>query len=192
MSFSSAQQRIIAFLILALLMLLTRSAHFASSINLPSASLACFFLAGLFIGRYQAWLGLFSLSVVIDLWSSALRGDMSACLSPAYPFLAVGYWLLYHFGKLGQQALALTDKLKSAATILALCFCAASLAFFTSNGSYYLFSGHFESLSLAQYSERVWQYYLPYIQSPFIYLGLALGLHFSAPLMGIKQEQHDV
>ncbi|RJG42107.1 hypothetical protein [Motilimonas pumila] len=190
MSFSSAQRRIIIFLMLALLMLLTRSAHFASSINLPSASLACFFLAGLFIGRHQAWLSLFALSVVIDLWSSALRGDMSACLSPAYPFLAVGYWLLYLFGQFGQQALACKDKLKASAMIAGLCFIATSLAFFTSNGSYYWFSGQFESLSISQYSERVARYYLPYLQSPFIYLSASLVLYFCAPALGIKREQH--
>lgn len=53
---------------------------------------------------------------------------------------------------------------------------ATSIAFAISNGSFYLFSGQFEAVSLADYFVSVTQYYPSYVGAAMIYsvAGLAL------------------
>jgi len=165
------------FVILSALMIMTRPYHFASALHLPSASLAVFFLGGFFLKTNKTFWGFFALSVSIDLASSYARGAFGDCITVSYPFLVVGYFALWQTGKYCffniQQtniALAMTKNLIGL-------FIASSVAFFTSNASYYFISGKFPDLSWLQYSTRVAKYYLPYIQSPFLYVALGLGIY---------------
>ncbi len=165
------------FVILSALMLMTRPYHFASALHLPSASLAVFFLGGFFLKTNKTFWGFFALSVSIDLASSYARGAFGDCITVSYPFLVVGYFALWQTGKhcffnIQQTniALAMTKNLIGL-------FIASSVAFFTSNASYYFISGKFPDLSWLQYSTRVAKYYLPYIQSPFLYVALGLGIY---------------
>ncbi len=165
------------YFILALLMIATRPHHFASALHLPSASLAVFFLLGFFKSRHSTFWLFCALSVSIDLASSYARGSFGDCITRSYPFLAVGYYALWYIGqkcyfsldRFGDKFLALNCFL----TLLGL-FIASSFAFLTSNGAYYWLSGKFPDLSIAQYTARVSQYYLPYVQSPFLYVVTAL------------------
>jgi hypothetical protein len=167
--------------ILSVLMIMTRPYHFASALHLPSASLAVFFLGGFFLKTNKTFWGFFALSVSIDLASSYARGAFGDCITVSYPFLVVGYFALWQTGKWcffneDQKNIALGVT----KNIVGL-FIASSIAFFTSNASYYFISGKFPDLSWMQYSTRVAKYYFPYIQSPFLYviLGLAIYCIFS-------------
>ena len=53
-------------------------------------------------------------------------------------------------------------------------------AFLISNASFYLFADYFEKMSAAQYGAQVAQYFLPYLQSAFLYLIAAAVLHIVA------------
>jgi len=165
------------FIILSALMIMTRPYHFASALHLPSASLAVFFLGGFFLKTHKTFWRFFALSVCIDLASSYARGAFGDCITVSYPFLVVGYFALWQTGKWcafnakqANIALAVTKN-------LAALFIASSFAFFTSNASYYFISGKFPDLSWLQYSSRVAKYYLPYIQSPFLYVIVALAIY---------------
>jgi hypothetical protein len=181
------------FVILSALMIMTRPYHFASALHLPSASLAVFFLAGFFLKTNKTFWGFFALSVSIDLASSYARGAFGDCITVSYPFLVVGYFALWQTGKYCffniQQtniALAMTKNLIGL-------FIASSVAFFTSNASYYFISGKFPDLSWMQYSTRVAKYYLPYIQSPFLYVALALAIYcIFGQIKLLKNEQTNV
>lgn len=165
------------FIALSALMIMTRPYHFSSALHLPSASLAVFFLGGFFLKTNKTFSGLFALSVTIDLASSYARGAFGDCITVSYPFLVVGYFVLWQTGKWcffnvkqTNIALAMTKNLVGL-------FIASSLAFFTSNASYYFISGKFPDLSWMQYSSRVAKYYLPYIQSPFLYVVVGLAIY---------------
>jgi hypothetical protein len=181
------------FVILSALMIMTRPYHFASALHLPSASLAVFFLGGFFLKTKKTFWGLFALSVSIDLASSYARGAFGDCITVSYPFLVVGYFALWQTGKYCffniQQtniALAMTKNLVGL-------FIASSIAFFTSNASYYFISGKFPDLSWMQYSTRVAKYYLPYIQSPFLYVVLGLAIYcIFGQIKLLKSEQINV
>jgi len=187
--------QIIIYLVLALLMILTRPYHFASALHLPSASLAVFFLCGFFQSRFSTFMLFFALSVIIDLASSYVRGAFGDCITPSYPFLIIGYFSLWYSGKHCFFILnKTTEKHLPRAFIKTLTglLIASSVAFLTSNASYYWLSGKFEQLSISQYSSRVAQYYLPYIQSPFLYVGIALTCYVIAyNLHQIKRESFE-
>ena len=171
--------------ILSVLMIMTRPYHFASALHLPSASLAVFFLGGFFLKTNKTFWGFFALSVSIDLASSYARGAFGDCITVSYPFLVVGYFALWQTGK---WCFFNVDT----KNIVGL-FIASSIAFFTSNASYYFISGKFPDLSWMQYSTRVAKYYFPYIQSPFLYviLGLAIYCIFSQIKL-LKSDQINV
>ena len=165
------------FIILSVLMIMTRPYHFSSALHLPSASLAVFFLGGFFLKTNKTFWGFFALSVSIDLASSYARGAFGDCITVSYPFLVVGYFALWQTGKWCFFNVAQVNIALAIAKNLAGLFIASSVAFFTSNASYYLISGKFPDLSWLQYSGRVAKYYLPYIQSPFLYVAVALAIY---------------
>ena len=188
----------IIFITLSALMIITRPYHFASALHLPSASLAVFFLGGFFLKTNKTFWGFFALSVGIDLASSYFRGAFGDCITVSYPFLVVGYLALWQTGKwcffsISKTSYQQTNIALAMIKNLAGLFIASSLAFFTSNASYYFISGKFPDLSWMQYSDRVAKYYLPYIQSPFLYviLGLAIYCVFGQIKL-LKSEQVNV
>ncbi|KZN34215.1 hypothetical protein N480_21670 [Pseudoalteromonas luteoviolacea S2607] len=185
------------FALLALLMIATRPYHFASVLTLPSASLAVFFICGLLRSSHRMFAAFFVLSVLIDLASSYARGAFGDCITPSYPFLVVGYYVMWWAGLKSfnlTQAMTVTDWTRQYAQSLLMLWLASSIAFLTSNGSYYWLSGKFAELSVAQYAERVVQYYVPYVQSPFVYVIFAMmtatGCYYLLPTWQ-RREQSD-
>ena len=165
------------FVILSALMVMTRPYHFASALHLPSASLAVFFLGGFFLKTNKTFWGYFALSVSIDLASSYARGAFGDCITVSYPFLVLGYFALWQTGKWCFFNIQQTNIALAVTKNLVGLFIASSVAFFTSNASYYFISGKFPDLSWLQYSSRVAKYYLSYIQSPFLYVILGLAIY---------------
>jgi hypothetical protein len=78
---------------LVLLMAATRYNHFGSSLALPDASYAVFFLAGLFLGRVRGGLAILALLLVeaalVDYYAINFQGISSWCVTSAYGFLMV-------------------------------------------------------------------------------------------------------
>jgi hypothetical protein len=160
---------------LALLMLATRFDHFGSSVNLPDASLAAFFLAGFYLrGRFVFPL-LMTEAALIDYIAIAHFGVSDFCVSPAYVFLIPAYaaaWTagLWLRGKAGWEWATLPR-------LAAAWFVGAALAFLLSDGSFYWLSGRYAEPHAGQYIGLAAQYFLPYLSGPFLYVALAAALH---------------
>lgn len=167
------------FALLTLLMLATRTHHFASLNNLPSASIAIFFLAGMYLRNIKAFWFFYTLSITIDLASSYYRGQFGDCITTSYPALVLSYAAMFTVGYYSkpnwQQN---TWQINIIKVTLAL-FVASSIAFFISNGSYYTLSGKFPDLSWAEYGTRVDKYYFKSISNPVFYVISAVVIDYT-------------
>jgi len=167
------------FALLTLLMLATRTHHFATFNSLPSASIAIFFLAGMYLRNMKAFWFFYILSVTIDLTSSYYRGQFGDCITTSYPVLVFSYGVMFAAGfyaKPNWQKNAWQLTLIKVALTL---FVASSIAFFISNGSYYTLSGNFPELSWAEYSTRVDKYFFKSISNPTFYVISAIVIDFT-------------
>jgi hypothetical protein len=159
-------------LLLPILMLATRMDHFGSAVTLPDASLATFFLAGFYLRRFAGFILLCALAAGIDYWAITAQGVSDFCVTQAYGFLLPTYLAVWWAGR--WASLNTDDKaLLISATIVSLL-----VAFLISNGSYYLFSGHFDRLDLVEYTSRVVQYLPRYLVAPLGYLSVAALFHY--------------
>ena len=160
--------------VLIFVMLMTRFSHFGSAVSLPDASLAVFFIAGLFGSGFGIFGVLIIEAVLIDYIAIKFFGVTDFCISPAYNFLILGYAAIWGIGWFSRKYLTLGfgDTLK----IFLASVCAASTAYFISNGSFYLLSGKFGILSWEGYIEQFCRYYSMYVSSTLIYIMSALAL----------------
>ena len=176
---SSTNLLIAVFVLLTLLMLATRSHHFASLNHLPSASIAVFFLAGMYLRHIKAFWFFYILTLTIDLASSYYRGQFGDCITTSYPALVLSYAAMFTAGLYTrpnwQQSTWQVNIVKVALGL----FMASSIAFFISNGSYYAFSGKFPDLSWAEYASRVDKYYFKSISNTIFYVISAMAIDFS-------------
>ncbi|WP_159822373.1 hypothetical protein [Colwellia sp. 20A7] len=170
---------IAVFSVLVLLMLATRTHHFSSFNHLPSASIAIFFLAGMYLRNIKMFWVFYILSVTIDLASSYYRGQFGDCITTSYPALVFSYAVMFTAGfytKPNWQTSAWQNNVIKVALSL---FIASSVAFFISNGSYYAFSGNFPNLSWVEYATRVEKYYFKSISNPIFYVISAIVIDFT-------------
>jgi len=170
---------IAVFAVLMLLMLATRTHHFASLNHLPSASIAIFFLAGMYLRNIKAFWFFYILTVTIDLASSYYRGQFGACITNSYPALVLSYAVMFTAGfytRPNWQQNAWQINIIKVSVAL---FIASSIAFFISNGSYYTLSGKFPELSWAEYATRVDKYFFKSISNPVFYVISAIVIDFT-------------
>lgn len=156
------------FVLLMLSMVATRTHHFGTSLHLPDASLAVFLLAGFFISSPLAFGILFLEAVLIDYLAITHFGVSDFCITPAYWFLIPTYGVLWFAGRSYARICQLT--LRSLSNFALISLASVSTAFLISNGAFYVFSGRFPDMSLADYAARVSGYFLPYLDSALVYL----------------------
>lgn len=167
-------------LILALLMLATRFQHFGSTLSLPDASLAIFFIAGIYL-RPALFFGLFLAEAGIIDYVATANGADGWCMSPAYLFLIPTYACLWLAGRWYARSHRNTwHTLMPLATALLL---STGMAFLISNASFYWLSGRFPDMSWTEYAARVAQYFPPYLLSACIYVAFAAALHALATVL---------
>jgi len=160
---------------LVALMAATRMHHFASPLHLPDASLAVFLLAGFFIASPLFFAGLLLEAGALDYVAITHLGVSDYCVTPAYWFLVPTYAVLWYAGR--HYARIHQYSLRSLGIFAAISFAAASSAFLISNGAFYVFSGYFVEMSMAEYAARVTQYYGPYMTGAVVYLVPAVLLY---------------
>ncbi len=161
--------------VLGALMLATRGHHFGDVLNLPDASLAIFFAAGIFLSSALAFAALLLEAGAIDWIATSVGGVSDWCLSPAYWFLIPTYGVLWAAGR--RYARAHQRRVNTLAPLCGALFVATSIAFLISNGSFYALSGRFPDMSWMEYAARVAQYYPPYLLSAFIYVATGAGVY---------------
>ncbi len=165
------------FLPLVALMAITRVHHFGNAFSLPDASLATFFLAGLFFQQRSLFVALLIEAGLLDYVAISHFGVSDFCVSPAYVFLVPAYFAMWFAGRLSakfksMQGTELTLSLPAMATLLA----ATTSAFLMSNGSFYWLSGRYPNGDFAQYIERALHYYPPYAGYALMYVILGYAV----------------
>ena len=158
---------------LAALMAATRFHHFGSAMYLPDASLAVFFLGGLYLRRTLAFGAYAGLAALIDYLAIAHGGVGDWCVTPAYAFLLPTYACLWWAGVWCSRH----DRhgWRGYARLAGALLVATGLAFLISNASFYGLSGYFGELSLAEYAARVARYFPPYLVSAVAYVAAAIA-----------------
>jgi hypothetical protein len=170
---------IAVFVLLTLLMLATRTHHFSSLNHLPSASIAIFFLAGMYLRSIKTFWFFYILSITIDLGSSYYRGQFGDCITTSYPALVFSYAAMFSLGFYSKPNWRKNIWQINVIQISFALFIASSIAFFISNGSYYALSGKFPELSWAEYAMRVDKYYFKSISNPIFYVVSAIVIDFT-------------
>lgn len=160
---------------LIVLMAATRLHHFGSSLHLPDASLAVFLLAGFLVASPLLFGALLIEAALLDYVAVAHMGVADYCMTSAYWFLIPTYAVLWVAGR--AYAKMHQDSLRSLGLFSVISFASVSVAFFISNGAFYLFSGRYPDMSVSEYASSTAQYYVPYVNSAAIYLIPAVMLY---------------
>lgn len=180
-------QRAGIFAILAIVMVATRVNHFAA---LPDASWAVFFAAGFYLRGSLRWAFplLIALAVLIDFIVIAGQGMnfwSHYCVSLAYWFLLPAYFTLWFAGSWLRQRYAGLH-VRELALFAAAALVAVSLCYLLSNGSYYWLSDTWLTAgkvrSFGGWVENLGDWYLPYLRTSAMYLGIAAVLHIGVVL----------
>lgn len=172
------------------LMAATRFHHFGTSFSLPDASLAVFFLAGLWVGGRYLFISLLVEAGLIDYIAITQFGVSDFCVSQAYVFLIPTYAAMWLGGKWCGKFSTLTAA--SGTQQFAALTLSTSAAFLISNGSFFLLSGRYPEISWAQYFERSAIYYPPYLTSTLIYGVVIFGLVSVAKSLLASKNTHEV
>ena len=155
------------------LMAATRFDHMGTAVALPDASLAVFFLAGLWLGGRYLFALLLIEAAAVDYWAISQMAVSDYCISPAYVFLVPTYAAMWLAGKYCRSMQNLT--IRHAVLQLIAMVSATSVAFLISNSSFYLLSDNISQPSWAQYLETFSSYYSWYLSATLLYGVLILS-----------------
>jgi len=158
---------------LVALLAVTRIGHFGGINTPPDASLAVFFLLGLWIASPR-WLAVALLAAAATDALAIAQGGSSYCITPAYPLLIPTYGVLWGAGRAicvygarwhgWMRGLALGVALLASTTI----------AFVLSNASFYALSGYFEAMPVGDFVRGVSRYFRPYLAGAAAYVAVAI------------------
>ncbi|AWV08231.1 membrane protein [Lysobacter maris] len=159
----------------AALMVATRFNHFGDALHLPDASMALFFLGGLYLRRHWQFVALLALAVAVDWVSIEYAGVSDFCVTPSYAFLLPAYAVLWYGGRLYTPRLdGRIGPLLGAAGVGLV---AASVSFLISNGAFYWLGGRYENPHFAEYLARAWQWGPLFVRTTMMYVAVALAVH---------------
>lgn len=171
-------------LALIALILMTRGSHFGTQVHLPDATLAALLIGGL-ARLNMRWLAAsIAAAFAVDFYALGFAGVSDYCMSLGYWGLIPTYamvWAAGRFVSKRQQPFALT-------TLAPAAWLSTSLAFVLSNAFWYAFSDKVNTLSIFEFSQRVAQYYTPYISYTMFYLGAAWLGYFAISHFAIKKD----
>ena len=160
---------------LVALMAATRMHHFGSALHLPDASLAVFLLAGFLLASPLLFGTLLLEAAALDYLAVTQMGVSDYCMTPAYGFLIPTYAVLWLAGRYCARHDGRNTR--SLDLFAGVAFAALSAAFVISNASFYVFSGRYPGMSVADYAVQVGQYYVPYLSGAVLYLAPASLLY---------------
>lgn len=162
--------------VLMLLMILTRSSHTATAIDLPDASWAVFFLGGFYLMSVRLFPLFMLVAWLTDLGAVSVGGVDDSCLTPAYFALVPAYGALWLAGM--WYGHVHRDRLSTLLPLLGIFLVGVGLCEIFSSGGFYVFSGSFQSLSWTEYAQRTVKYFPSFVSSALMYLLVAVCVHF--------------
>lgn len=160
-------------IVLMALMAATRFDHMGTAIALPDASLAVFFLAGLWLGGPYLLAAMLIEAAGVDYWAINQMGISDFCFSPAYLFLIPSYAVMWLAGQYCRSFQS--GAIGHIAWKLMVLVMATSAAFVISNTSFYLLSDKIIEQSWTQYAEIFSTYYPAYLGSTCVYAVLIVA-----------------
>ena len=171
----SSRNQLVIGIALAALMAATRGQHFATLHSLPGASLAVFFLAGVYLRPAWALPALLALTWFLDFAAFTWGGASGFCLTPAYVFLLPAYGSLWLAGRwyAARHRFAWATLMPLAAAV----FIGAAVCELFSSGGFYFFSGRFAEPTLNEFGARLAKYFPSYLGSLAFYVGIAAAVH---------------
>lgn len=166
------------FAALLTLMLATRFHHFGDALHLPDASMAVFFLGGLYLRRHAAFVGYLLIAVAIDYTAITGRGlsfFQHYCVTPSYAFLLLAYAALWYAGRMYAPHMAARPRALLGGLGVALL--AAGVSFLISNGAFYWWGGRYPQPHFAEYIERVWKWGPLFVRTTLGYVAAGFLVH---------------
>jgi len=175
-------RRLGIFFALALVMAATRMHHFGA---LPDASWGVFFLAGFWLRGSARWAFalLIAEAVLIDFLVITGQGmDFWShyCISPAYWFMPAYFGALWFGGSaLARRQLGL--RLPALGLAVATLLASEAACYLISNGSFYWLSSSVPlPRSFASWFVNLGDWYLPFLGTTALYVGIGAALHVLA------------
>jgi len=162
-------------IVFAAVMIATRFHHFGTALHLPDASMALFFLGGLWLRRHLAFAAFVALAVLLDWISVSYAGVSDFCVTLAYSFLLPAYAVLWYAGRLWSARMAPTPA--ALAGLFALALLASALSFAISNGAFYWLGGRYANPHVAEYVARLWQWGPLFVRTTLTYVAVALAAY---------------
>ena len=155
--------------LLSLVMVMTRFHHEGSAFSLPDASLAIFFLAGIFLKSPLSYWVLLMLAAGVDYIAITALSVSSYCISPAYLFLVPTYATLWFGGRFIKQSTHRSLMHHAALLVLTVLF-SSSIAFIISNASFYWFSSKVSGIGIVDYALELTGEFSSYVGATLFYV----------------------
>lgn len=182
----SKTNQIIIGIVLAALVIVTRGHHFASINVLPSASIAAFFLAGVYLRPMWVFPALLALCAGLDFSAITVGNTSDFCVTPAYGFLLPAYGSLWLAGRWFAQRYSFS--FKTLAPLGGSMLVAAIVSEVLSSGGFYFFGGRYADPTIAEFGNRLVKYFPHQIENLAFWVGIAMMVHIVSVL--IQTNQH--
>lgn len=182
----SRNTQIIVGIVLAALVIVTRGHHFASINVLPSASIAAFFLAGVYLRPVWVFPALLALCAGLDFSAITIGNTSDFCVTPAYGFLLPAYGSLWLAGRWFAQRYSFSGK--AIAPLAGSMLMAAIISEVLSSGGFYFFGGRYADPTMAEFGNRLIKYFPHQIENLAFWVGIAAIVHIVFAL--IQSNQH--
>ena len=152
------KKSVITFVLLLLVMSITRGSHLLTSVSLPDASFAIFLIGGMLLKKPKWFISLFIFSVVIDLVTLSMNSKYQIPINQGYLGLLPSYGIMWFFGSRIANA-------KSFLRFTAFGVIATLISFVISTQTYNLLSGTFPDITIRESIQTGWEY----LPKSFIY-----------------------
>ena len=148
----------ITYILLLLVMSITRGSHLLTSVSLPDASFAIFLIGGMLLKKPKWFIALFIFSVLIDLTTLSFNSVYQIPINFGYWGLLPSYGIMWFFG----LRIANTKSFLKFAVFGVI---ATLITFVMSTQTYNLLSGTFPDITIKESIQTGWEY----LPQSFIY-----------------------
>jgi hypothetical protein len=186
---ASTGSRVAILIALTLLVVATRSHHFAA---IPDASWAAFFAAGFYLRGQTRWAfpWLMAVAVVVDVLVTRASGIgfwNSYCVSPGYAFLLPAYFSLWAGGAWLQTAQRRGGSLgRQLGRLLLALSASVAVCHALAQGGFYWLSDVVAAPTVAGWLANYGHWLLPYLQTTLLYVGPLAALHLLAAALSTR------
>ncbi len=174
------------FIILMAALITSRGHHFDVLFHLPDATLAVFFLAGLYL-RSPWFLGGFFMAAGLTDYLVIQGGVSSFCVTQGYVLLIPTYLSMWIGGRWFQKVMG--ETMVSLGYLAGIFSVATFTAFLLSSGGFYLLSGYFPHPSFLEFAGRIVKYFPGYIAYTGLYVVLSVPAHILAMRLSVRYNE---